>query len=178
MKSSTDLHDPEGLSTAEVIIVLGARVFEGGIPSPTLERRVLHAVNLYRKWPSKFLLVTGGIGRHPPSESSVMKQLAQAKGVSSNRIIMEDCAASTMQNAAGCARIMQQYGWSRAIIVTDRYHLKRSLLAFRHFGISAVGSPTKGKIYAARRPRWWYFFTRELFALGWYWIRVKSSRPC
>jgi uncharacterized SAM-binding protein YcdF (DUF218 family) len=178
MDFSADLQDPEGLSTAEVIIVLGARVFESGVPSPTLERRVLHAVNIYRKWPSKFLLFTGGVGRHPPSESAVMKKLARSKGVPANRIMMEDSASSTMQNAAGCARIMQQYGWSRAIIVTDRYHLKRSLLAFRHFGISAVGSPTRGKNDDYWRPRWWYFFTRELFALGWYWIKVKSSRLC
>jgi len=169
-------HETAAVPESEVIVVLGARVLEGGLPSVALQRRVRHAVKLIQKGDAKWLLFSGGTGRHPPSEASVMKRLAQSYGISVNQIILDETATSTMQNAAACARIMQSHGWLTAMIVTDGYHLKRSLLAFRHFGIAAVGNSPKDKNHGQVGWRWWYLRARELFALLWYLIWIKLER--
>ncbi len=174
MKHHNELNDENGTAKkTDVIVVLGARVLEDGRPSSSLWRRVHHAVELMRKGRSKVLLLTGGIGKHWPSEALVMKELSVSYGVAPDQIIMDETATSTMQNAAACAQIMRKNGWTTAIIVTDYYHLKRSLLAFKSFGISAIGSAPEQKDYDRIHWRRWYLYTRELLALIWYQVRTR-----
>ena len=56
----------------DVIVVLGAAVWPGGQPSPALQCRVLHAVDLLQRGYALHLLVTGGVGQYPPAEAEVM----------------------------------------------------------------------------------------------------------
>ncbi len=151
-----------------VIIVLGAAVWRGGEPSPALRRRVSHAVELLQAGQGRMLLMTGGLGTHPPPEAHVMRQLAMAQGIPDTRILLEDQATSTFQSALRCTRILRQHGWSTALIVTDRYHLPRALLSFRAMGVRAQGSAPQGGRYSRRRWKVWYYRIRELLALGCY----------
>ena len=65
-------HRTQTLSvTYDVIVVLGAAVWPGGQPSPALQRRVMHAVDLMQRGYAAYLLVTGGMGQYPPTEASV-----------------------------------------------------------------------------------------------------------
>jgi uncharacterized SAM-binding protein YcdF (DUF218 family) len=112
--------------------------------------------------------MTGGLGKYPPAEAHVMRQLAVDAGVPEARILIEDQATSTFQSALLCAAILRQHGWSTALIVTDRYHLPRTLLVFRSCGIQAYGSPPQGRRYARKRWKRWYYRVREAFALVWY----------
>jgi vancomycin permeability regulator SanA len=74
---------------ADVIVVLGAAVWAGGRPSPTLRRRVLHAVELLQCGHSDILILSGGVGKFPPSEARVMRRVAMSRGVARDKIIME-----------------------------------------------------------------------------------------
>jgi uncharacterized SAM-binding protein YcdF (DUF218 family) len=151
----------------DVIVVLGAAVWPGAQPSPALRRRVLHAVDLLQRGYAPHLLVTGGVGKHPPAEAAVMQRLAVAHGVPRASIVLEDQATSTFESAWRCRDMLWQRGWSHVLIVTDRYHLTRALLAFRSVGIRAVGSAVPGK--PARRL--WQrlsYYLRERLALAWY----------
>ena len=65
----------------DVIVVLGAAVWPGGQPSPALQRRILHAVDLWQQGYAVYLLVTGGVGKYPPAEAAVMQRLAVAHGI-------------------------------------------------------------------------------------------------
>ena len=69
---------PSSKQYFHVIVVLGAAVWEGGQPSPALKRRLLHGVKLWKEGNAKYIIVSGGIGKHPPSEAAVMKKLATA----------------------------------------------------------------------------------------------------
>jgi uncharacterized SAM-binding protein YcdF (DUF218 family) len=152
--------------TYDVIVVLGAAVWPGGRPSPALERRVTHAVRLFRAHQAPVLLMTGGLGRHPPHEATLMRALALAQGVPAPSIVMEDRATSTFESGMYCAALCAQRGWTTLLVVTDGYHLPRSLLTFRSFGMCAVGSAVPHRWRRARKR--WCTYGREIAAYCWY----------
>ena len=158
----------------DVIVVLGAAVWPGGQPSPTLQRRVMHAVDLLQRGYAGYLLVTGGVGKYPPAEAEVMQRLALAHGIPSKNILCEDQATSTFASALRCCDLLRQRGWSRVLVVTDRYHLPRALLAFRSCGLYAVGSAAPGTP-ARRLRRRWYYYLREGLAFLWYLVRAVPA---
>ena len=160
---------------ADVAVVLGAAVWTNGRPSPTLLRRTLHAVELARRGTVGHLLLTGGVGRHPPSEASVMRQIAERAGIDPARLVLDERAGTTLESARECTRIIEARGWRRVLVVTDRYHLARALLAFRHFGIAAHGSapPEHGDTAAWR---WLLLHLRELVAIPWYLVRLAVEK--
>lgn len=164
-----------GTDVADVAVVLGAAVWAHGRPSPTLRRRTMHAVRLARSGAVAHLLLTGGVGRHPPSEASVMRAVAERAGIEPARLLVEERATSTLESARECARIIAARGWTRVLVVTDRYHLTRSLMAFRHFGVAARGSapPDRGDV---ARWRWLLLQLRELVAIPWYAVRLPFER--
>lgn len=151
----------------DVIVVLGAAVWPGGQPSPALQRRVMHAVDLLQRGYAASLLVTGGVGTYPPAEAALMQRIAMAHGIPSQQIMLENQATSTWESAWRCSALLRQRGWSRVLVVTDRYHLARALLAFHACRIRAVGSAAPGKP-ARRLRRRCYDYLREGLALAWY----------
>ncbi|MFW5640822.1 MAG: YdcF family protein [Thermodesulfobacteriota bacterium] len=160
----------------DVIIVLGAAVWEGHRPSPALRRRLLHGVSLWKQGAAEYLLVTGGLGQYPPAEARIMKALATEEGVPPEKVLSEDQSASTFESGIRCAKIMRDRGWSRALLVTDGYHLARSLLVFRSRGIAAEGSAAdRGGKKRASRHRW-FSMAREIIAYLWYRIRITAEK--
>ena len=156
----------------DVIITLGAAVLKNGTPSPTLERRVNKSVRLYKEGKANFLLMSGGLGKHPPAEAIVMKELAVSQGIPSDRIFIESNSINTLQSSLSCASIMKNNGWSSAIIVTDSYHLFRSVSLFKAVGVSAQGSfPEEGR-GKTKKLKWAYMHIRELLALPWNLLKV------
>ena len=109
------------------IVVLGAAVRPGGKPSPALRRRVLHGIACFHRTNAAALVFTGGRGRHPPSEARVMQALAIAHGIDAGRIVLEESSRSTLDSAEICAGIIKSAGWRQALVITDGYHLPRTL---------------------------------------------------
>ncbi|MGE3539527.1 MAG: YdcF family protein [Candidatus Tectimicrobiota bacterium] len=155
----------------DVIVVLGAAVRPNGQASPALRRRVLHAVALLQRGDATALLLTGGVGAYPPAEAQVMQQLALEQGIAPQRIVLEVQATSTLESALQCRPLLRQHGWQQVLLVTDQYHLRRSILSFRACGIRVTGSAVPGQ--PARRVwRRWYQYGRESCALVWYTFRL------
>jgi len=160
----------------DVIVVLGAAVWKNGAPSPVLRRRILHAVELFHSGISNFLLVTGGVGKYPPAEAQVMRRLAMEHGVSKEQVIMEESAKSTLESTIACSDIIKKNGWSTALIVSDKYHLLRSVLLFRQFGIHVFGSAPEDSKIEMGRLRWWHMIFREVFAIPWSIILIYMQK--
>jgi uncharacterized SAM-binding protein YcdF (DUF218 family) len=148
-----------------VIIVLGARVLEGGRPSAALRARVDRAVELYRAGAAPVLLFTGGACAHLPSEASVARALALEQGVPEQACILEEESRSTHENALHCARLLRARGIAEALIVSDPYHLYRARQSFRRVGIDAVPVAARiaGRDFTLWSRIWWK--AREVVAL-------------
>lgn len=144
-------------SEHRVAIVLGARVRNDG-PSNTLYDRVLTAAELYRSGKTDKLLMSGG-GEEP----AVMRELAIGFGVPDNDIILDDLGLRTYES---CQRARQAYAVERAIIVTQDYHLARSLYLCQNLGIDTIGINAKRRNYDSEGFAW----NREYLSrvLAWY----------
>ena len=137
---------------ADAIVVLGSSVREGGVASPSLRRRAMHAAKLYRRGLAKNIICTGGIGNNAPAESEVASQILRENGVPPSAISLETVSHSTWGNAQEAARICKLRGWRRVIVVSEPYHLWRACRNFRAFGLEASPSPAANPP-AARRWR-------------------------
>ncbi len=159
----------------DVIVILGAGVGPGGEAGPALRRRVAHGARLFHAGRAKHLIVTGGATEFPPTEAEVMRALAVRHGVPEERIIIEDKAAHTLENALHTVRIMKDRGWARALVVSDPFHLPRALFFFRRFGVAASGAAVRQR---CGEPRWrWYgAYVREAGAFAISVLRLLARR--
>ncbi|TSC29521.1 YdcF family protein [Corallococcus sp. Z5C101001] len=154
----------EHLGGADALVVLGARVLPGGMPSGALVARVGQAAALYHRGTAPWLVVSGGVGVHPPSEARVMRGLLEEAGVPSSACMLEEDSHSTRDNARFSASLLRARGARRVVVVSDPYHLLRARQCFRLEGLEVATSPAP----IAGRMRAWdraYWTVREAFAL-------------
>ena len=158
-------------------VVLGTQVLPGGRPSHTLDARVRHAARLHAGGRIDRVVVTGGVGRHPPSEAEVMARILREEGVPKDAVVLEDEAESTWDSARLVAAIAAKEGVSGVLVVTDPLHCVRTAAAFRRAGLIARTEP----VYSS--PMWrvpWLRrgqFLRESGALVWYRVRHGVGAP-
>ena len=147
------------------MIVAGAGVRPGGVPSGTLIRRTKRGSELVRDGVAPILALTGGVGDWGPAESVVARELARAFGVPDARIRLETTSVSTESNARA---IREELGDVRVLVVTDRHHAFRCERVFsRHFtDVDTVG------VRGPPVPRAWGAI-REVAAVAWYAVRGR-----
>jgi uncharacterized SAM-binding protein YcdF (DUF218 family) len=185
--------DPRPADT-EVIVVLSSTVAPaaGLRLRPELDDdgrvRCLHAAELYRQGPPCKVLVSGGSPdpeRGVPSCAAVMRDFLIDVGVSPADVIIEDQSRSTHENAAACARILEERNLRKVVLVIDAVDMVRAWRCFRKQGVEAVPAPCHYRAAAGLR------LTPELFmpnpgaiqacqrvahewlGLGWYWLRDR-----
>jgi uncharacterized SAM-binding protein YcdF (DUF218 family) len=157
---------PLDWSAPTAIVVLGARVDEGGVASPTLRARVTHAVEVARTGQPALFIVSGGIGNHGPSEAEVGLELARRLGLEATPTVREADSHSTQQNAECTARLLRARGLQRVVLVSDPSHLLRARLEFEGQGLQVQTSPALGgpRHRAWHLRAWWTL--REVLALA------------
>jgi uncharacterized SAM-binding protein YcdF (DUF218 family) len=157
--------------SADVIIVLGAAVWPDEQPGPSLRARTERAVELYHDGFASHLILSGGLGRFPPEEAEVMRRLAVEAGIPSEALVLEKEAHSTWESMVYSREIMQERGWHTALIVSDPFHMRRSLLVAEAIGLRAYASPALNSPTHSSLPRRLFYTSREVLALWWYLVR-------
>src|SRR5215831_4833421 len=146
------IYSPASVPQAPVALVLGKLVYPDGTPSPLLLARLQLAASLYRSGKVRAVLVSGDGGSRPGyDEVTAMRRWLIEHGVPARRVVPDPAGFDT---AASCARARSVFGVSRAIVVTNSYHLPRAVALCRHSGIDAfgVGDDTG-------RSDWWPWWT-------------------
>ena len=83
-----------------------------------------------------------GLRRQPGiAEATIIRRFLVDLGVPDNRIIIEDQARDTAQNASLSAVICRQHGFSKPILLTAALHLKRACMAFEASGLPVTPFP-------------------------------------
>lgn len=117
----------------DVAVVLGCRVKPDGHASLALSRRAEAGAKLVLAGKAKRLLLTGGSVGHRSTEASAAFVHAVASGLSPDLIDLEERSTNSEENAAEVAKALGDRRRS-IVVVTDAYHVPRSVRLFRkHF---------------------------------------------
>ncbi len=140
--STTAVEAPE----AQTAIVLGALVISEGVPCDMLYDRIRTAVELYKAGKVQKLLMTGDHGRDDYDEVNTMRLIAIKEGIPSEDIFMDHAGFSTYESMYRAKNIFKI---ESAIIVTQKFHLSRSVYIARKMGLNATGVSADRRTYMA-----------------------------
>ena len=109
------------------IVVFGYGLGADGSIQPELEDRLYVALNAARQYPNAYVAVTGGQTSEVAgvTEGGQMAAWLRAQGVAESRLIVEDQALSTTQNAANTYKLLTSaYPQAKTLaVVTSDYHV-------------------------------------------------------
>lgn len=138
--------DYEIIGNVDCIIVLGGGI-RGENPSPILKDRLDKAIELYKLGLAPKIIMSGDHGKEKYDEVNVMKNYAINKGVPSVDIFMDHAGFSTYDTMY---RAKNVFGVKKAIIVTQEYHMFRSLYIANKLGLKVYGVSAKKIKYGGR----------------------------
>jgi uncharacterized SAM-binding protein YcdF (DUF218 family) len=128
---------------ASAAIVLGAAQWNG-TPSPVLRARLDHALDLYKRGYVSHIILTGGVGQgDTTSEAAAGKQYLVARGLPAESLLLDEHGATTWESLRNSAVLVRTNGLGAIMLVSDPFHMLRSLKMARDLGMVAYGSPTR-----------------------------------
>jgi len=153
---------------SDAIIVLGCAVY-GDTPSPFFKERLEEALKLYKEGYGRYIIISGGKGPGESiSEAEAGKRYFLEKGVASKNILLDNKSFSTYENLLFSKEIMEKNSLKTAIIVSNKFHLKRASVIAKRIGIDASFSGVFVKEYVGDEV---YGFLREVLALLYTYLR-------
>lgn len=108
------------------IVILGYGLNSDGTMRTILRRRVLTGLAVAQFFPQAPVIVTGGNPQNGRTEAEQMRKMLLLLGFPENRIIVENGANSTVQNAQFSVPLAKQAGASGIILVTSTTHQDRA----------------------------------------------------
>ena len=137
------------LTHVQAIVLLGGGVNNNAneynvnaISNPDTFVRIRYAAYLAKRNPDLPIFVSGGAIDTKDSEASLMKKALMDEFEVENNIYLEPDSKTTSENAKYTARLLQQYGISRIILVTSASHMQRAQALFEKNGIKVISAPT------------------------------------
>jgi len=129
-----------------VAIVLGAGVTSDGTPSAALADRLETGVALYRSGAVDKLLLSGDHGQHTYDEVNVMRRYVLAAGLPKRDVFLDHAGFRTFDTMYRARDVFQV---RRALVVTQQFHLARSVYIARTLGIEAWGCAADRRRYGS-----------------------------
>ncbi|MEN8241816.1 MAG: ElyC/SanA/YdcF family protein [Chloroflexota bacterium] len=152
--SSSIFETVEDTTNYETAIILAAEVHPNGRPSAVLRDRIEAGIELYNNGKVNTLVMSG-----ESPEPEIMRDYAIEQGVPPEAIQLDNYGLRTYDT---CYRAANVFGLEEAIVVTQLFHLPRTLLLCKQMGIEVVGVPARHTVYWPHQTLWWQ--TRETFA--------------
>ncbi len=156
------------LEGIDCIIVLGCLVRPDGNPSGMLEDRLITAIELYENGVSSVILMSGDHGTKEYDEVNAMRSYAVSAGIPIEKIFMDHAGFCTYDSIY---RLRDIFSAKKVVIVTQEYHLYRSLYIAEQLGIEAWGVSADRHTYRKQALR----DIREIFARNKDFLTVKLN---
>jgi uncharacterized SAM-binding protein YcdF (DUF218 family) len=159
---------------ADAILVFGAAVQPDG-PSPALQERLQHAVDLHRQGCAPLIVSLGG-----NREVQAMRSFALDAGLHPSAVAIEPRGVNTRASIAAVAD-QSPRRFERVIVVSSPYHMHRILVECRRQNLPALSSPAPGVARSLRQaPRIFLLqelqYLRETLAVWWYALTAQRVR--
>ncbi len=135
----------------DAIVVLGAAQYDG-TPSPALQGRLDHALELFDQGLAPQIVLTGS--KQPDdrfTEAFAGYRYLAERGVPAESLTIVDDGESTYESLAAARRVLRDQGADRVLLVSDSYHNRRLQGIARELGMepfvaSTSGSPSVGQV--------------------------------
>lgn len=125
----------------EVALILGASVHRGQ-PSPVLALRTDTAIELYRKGKVQKILMTGDNSRLNYDEVTPVRKYLIDAGIPADDIFLDHAGFDTYSSMY---RARDVFHVGSMTVVTQDFHMPRSLFLARHLGLTAYGLVAPGE---------------------------------
>jgi uncharacterized SAM-binding protein YcdF (DUF218 family) len=153
----------DGAREADAVVVLGAAQYDG-VPSPVLQDRLDHALELYQAQLAPLIVLTGGRQEGDRfTEATAGYNYLRAKGVPDEDLLKEVDGHSTWESLAASARFLIARDLTEVVLVTDGYHAYRVEAIAEDLGLDATVSPSESRLQDAQELRQ---ITRETVAVA------------
>lgn len=129
----------EETPSRDVAVVMGASVW-GDRPSPYLKGRLDVAASLYHAGKVKVLIVSGSVSDNEPK---TMRSYLVEHGVDYNDIVLDEGGDNSYTS---CAVANRRFGINELTVISQGYHLPRTIAACQLQGVDAIGSADVIKI--------------------------------
>jgi uncharacterized SAM-binding protein YcdF (DUF218 family) len=130
----------EPLQHTKYLVILGAGL-NGEVPSTALNERLKAGLAYLVKYPDTQVVVSGGRGRGESiTEAEAMRKYLLSKGVSEDRILVEDHATITMENFKYSKQLIEQKtgkALHEVTFVTNSFHIFRANMVASRNGLTA-----------------------------------------
>ncbi len=138
----------EKAPAVDAILILGARVYTDGTPSPLLQDRLDYGYTLYAAGKADRIIVSGDHGRKEYDEVNAMKNYLLKKGVPQEHIFLDHAGFNTYDSLYRAKEIFQV---NTLIVCTQEFHMPRALYIARQLGLEAYGyaAPDKAAYHMA-----------------------------
>ena len=116
--------------------------------------RLLVTYDLLREGRAKVAIISGGAvdsTRMDAVEANVLGKQLALWGIAEDRIILEDKAKNTRENAVFTAEIARARGLARLVVVTSAMHMPRALDCFRAVDLPVDALPVDYRSYDSHR---------------------------
>jgi hypothetical protein len=124
--------------------------------NPSTPRRGVPGVR--RRPPASRFVPTGAIGRHGPSDASVVASRLVKSGVPGERILLEETGFDTLSSVQAIQRLLRETpSGGRVMVATSAYHLPRCLMLLCLCGIAAHSRPPPTESAAGSWWKRWYW---------------------
>jgi vancomycin permeability regulator SanA len=130
------LYSEDDVPAAPVALVLGAKVYPNGTPSPYLAARLDLAHRLYAAGKVRVVVVSGDNMAKEYNEPEAMRTYLINAGMPAEAVVADHAGFDTYDS---CARALRIFGVEQLIVVTQSYHLPRAVATCRALGVDATG---------------------------------------
>ena len=128
------------------IVVLGAAQYDGR-PSPQLQARLDHALELWNLNLASYIVVTGGKQEGDRfTEAATSRKFLESNGVASDLIFEENSGTTTYASLFAVSQVARELKIDRVLIVSDPFHLLRAKLIAKEVGLDAGSSSTRSSV--------------------------------
>lgn len=157
--------------TSSIAIIFGGGMNELGDQTPFQEDRVRMGVALYKAGKVQQLVVTGDDGGNHDNEVAAMKTYALSFGLPSSAVLIDPHGYRTYES---CYRERVVYGITRALVISQSFHVPRILYLCNSLGVRAEGVSADLRDYDSA---WYRAEVREVLARVKAWWQLEISRP-
>ena len=155
-----NVYSADQVPAEPVGIVFGAGV-EGDQPGGYLQGRLNLALELWHAGKFKVFLVTGDNSSATYNEPRAMRDYLTARGVPESLIVLDYAGFDTWES---CDRAKRIFGVSKAILVSQTFHIPRATYLCRAAGIEAYGVGDPNGLHEGSTTEWIRNGLREVAA--------------